>query len=142
MKTLGKWTAMTEVPAAAELYTQKQLKWQMLGDGSTGKMLGMQAPELSLAPRAHVKARSRDMHLKFQSWGGRVRKGPGTHWPLKRFSETISEDNMGKRQGRTLQCGPSRLYKVHSYIDKHIYTHIHQIKNLSEICNVPPTLPQ
>lgn len=74
---------MTEVPAAAELYTQKQLKWQMLGDGSTGKMLGMQAPELSLAPRTHVKARSRDMHLKFQCWGGRVRKGPGTHWPLR-----------------------------------------------------------
>lgn len=45
----------------------------MLGDGSTGKMLGVQAPELSLAPRTHVKARSRD--CTWNSSAGEVETG-------------------------------------------------------------------
>lgn len=89
----------------------------MLGDGSTGKMLGVQAPELSLAPRTHIKARSRDKHLKFQCWGGRDRNPLATY----RFSERPSQrTTWGKDRG-----GPSSVECHMSVQSTHIHKHIH-----------------
>lgn len=98
-------------------------------------MLGVQTPELSLAPRTHVKVRSRDMRLKFQCWGGRDRMGPGIHWPLRGSVRDRLRGQHGEKTGKDPPVWTvTRLYKVHTYT--------HQIKNPSEICNVLPTLSQ